>query len=83
MTFGRMQVQPGMEVVGTGAQPIGRVSVVREADFRIVRPDRDDIYVPYETIRAMIGDQVVLGVHANDVDTQGWSTSPADRPPTQ
>ena len=83
MTFGRMQVQPGMEVVGTGAQPIGRVSVVRDADFRMVRPGRDDIYVPYEAIRAMMGEQVVLSVHANDVDKQGWSTSPADAPPTQ
>ena len=83
MTFGRMQVQPGMEVVGTGVQPIGRVSMVRDADFRIVRPGRDDMYVPYEAIRAMIGEQVVLGVHANDVDTQGWPTSPADGPPTQ
>ncbi len=74
MTFGRMQVQPGMEVMGTGAQPIGRVSVVREADFRVVRPGREDVYVPYDAIRAMIGEQVVLSVHADDVDSQGWST---------
>jgi hypothetical protein len=49
----------------------------------MVRLGREDMYVPYEAIRAMIGEQVVLGVHANDVDTQGWSTSPADGPPTQ
>jgi hypothetical protein len=78
MTFGRMQVQPGMEVVGTGAQPIGRVSAVRDEDFQLVRPGHSGIYIPYEAIRAMIGDQVVLNVHANEVDAQGWSSSPAD-----
>jgi Uncharacterized protein conserved in bacteria (DUF2171) len=83
MTFGRLQVQPGMEVVGTDNQPIGRVSAVQDADFCIARPGREDIYVPYEAIRAMIGEQVVLGVRANDVDTQGWSSSPADGPATQ
>jgi hypothetical protein len=83
MTFGRMQVQPGMEVVGIGNQPIGRVSAARDADFRVVRPGREDIYVPYEAIRAMIGEQVVLGVQASDVDTQGWSSSPADGPAAQ
>jgi hypothetical protein len=83
MTFGRLQVQPGMEVVGTSNQPIGRVSAARGADFCVVRPGREDIYVPYEAIRAMIGGQIVLGVHASDVDSQGWSSSSADGPAAQ
>ena len=82
MTFGRMQVQPGMEVAGTGGQPIGRVSQVHDADFQVVRPGRADINVPYEAIRAMLGEQVILNVHASDVDGQGWSTSLAERPDT-
>lgn len=77
MTFGRLQVQPGMEVLGSGAQPIGRVSEVHDEDFRLVRPGHEDIDVPYEAIRAMIGEQVVLSVHANDVDAQEWSRSKA------
>jgi sporulation protein YlmC with PRC-barrel domain len=83
MTFGRMQVQPGMEVVATGGQPIGRVSDAHHANFRVVRPGREDVYVPYDAIRAMIGEQIVLGVHTNDVDAQGWSSSTADGPPTE
>jgi len=64
-------VQPGGEDAGTGGQSIGRVSQVHDADFRVVRPGREDVYVPYEAIRAMLGEQVVLSVHANDIDGQG------------
>jgi hypothetical protein len=70
-----MQVQPGMEVVGTGVQPIGRVTEVHDEDFRVVRPGREDVLVPYQAIRAMLGEQVVLEVHADEVDAQGWSSS--------
>jgi Uncharacterized protein conserved in bacteria (DUF2171) len=73
MTFGRMQVRPGMQVVGAGAQPIGRVAETRDEDFRVARPGREDVFVPYQAIRAMLDDQVVLGVHADEVDAQGWS----------
>jgi len=75
MTFGRMQLQPGLEVVGTGAQSIGRVSEVHDADFRVVRQGRQDVFVPYAAIRAMLGEQVVLGVHADEIDGQGWFSS--------
>ena len=81
MTFGRMQVHHEMEVVGTGGQPIGRVSEVHEEIFRVVRQGREDVAIPYEAIRAMIGEQTVLGVQANDVDAQGRSSPTADRPP--
>ena len=83
MTFGRLQVQPGMDVLGSGAQPIGRVSEVYDEGFRVVRPDREDISVPYEAIKAMIGEQVVLSVQANDVDAQEWSSSRAGGPPAE
>jgi len=75
MTFGRLQVQPGMQVVGTGATPVGQVAEVHDENFRVVRPGGEDIYVPYEAIRAMLGDQVVLGIHANEIDAQGWSAA--------
>ena len=75
MTFGRLQVQPGMRVVGTGAQSIGDVAEVHDESFRVVRPGREDVHVPYDAIRAMLGDEVVLAVHANEVDAQGWSSA--------
>ena len=78
MTFGRMQVRPGMDVVGTGALPLGRVAEVHDEDFRVVREGRADIVVPYSAIRAMLGDQVVLDVHADEVDDKGWSRSSAE-----
>ena len=77
MTFGRMQVRLGMEVVGTGAQPVGRVAEVRLEDFLLSRPGRGSVYVPYEAIRAMLGDQVVLDIHPEEIDARGW---PASRP---
>jgi hypothetical protein len=72
MTFGRLQVQPGMEVVGTAGTPIGRVKENRLEDFLVDRPSAPSVYVPYEAIRAMLGDQVVLQVTADAVDSQGW-----------
>lgn len=77
MTFGRAQVQTGMQVVGTGAQPVGHVAEVRGEDFRLSRPGGVDLYVPYEAIRAMLGTQVVLDVRADQIDAQGWPTAPA------
>jgi hypothetical protein len=78
MTFGRMQVQAGMEVVGTGGQPVGRVEETHDEVFRVVRPDREDVYIPYEVIRAMLGEQVVLDVHADEIDARGWSSPPTE-----
>jgi len=75
MTFGRLQVQPGMQVVGTGATPVGQVAEVHTENFRVVRAGGADLYVPYEAIRAMLGEQVVLGVHAHEIDAQGWSSA--------
>jgi hypothetical protein len=75
MTFGRMQVRPGMEVVGTGAQPVGRVAEVRLEDLLLSRPGRGGVYVPDEAIRAMLGDQVVLDIHPEEIDARGWPAS--------
>ena len=82
MTFGRLQIQPGMQVVGTGAQPVGQVAEVHDEDFRVVRPDGADVYVPYRAIRAMLGEQVVLDVHRDEIDAQGWSSSQVEQPHT-
>jgi hypothetical protein len=81
MTFGRMQVQSGMEVVGTGGKPIGRVAEGSDDVFRVVRPGLGDIYVPYDVIRAMLGDQIVLDVPPDEIDARGWVSPPAEGRP--
>jgi hypothetical protein len=78
MTFGRMQVQSGMEVVGTGGQLIGRVAENYDDVFHVVRPDQEDVYVPYDVIRAMLGEQIVLDVRPDEIDARGWSSPPIE-----
>jgi hypothetical protein len=80
MTFGRIQIQPGMQVVDTGGQPVGQVAEVHDAHFRVVRSGREDVYVPYGAIRALLGEQVVLDVHTAEIDVQGWSSSQGEEP---
>jgi ribosomal 30S subunit maturation factor RimM len=80
MTFGRIQIQPGMQVVDTGGQPVGQVAEVHDTDFRVVRSGREDVHVPYGAIRALLGDQVVLDVHTAQIDAQGWSSSQGEEP---
>jgi hypothetical protein len=60
MTFGEMQVRPGMEVVGTAGISIGRVKETHAEDFVVERPEKGEATIPYEAIRAMLGDQIVL-----------------------
>ena len=81
MTFGRVHVQSGMEVVGTGGQPIGRVAEGYDDVFRVVRPGHEDVYVPYEVILAMLGEQIVLDVRPDEIDARGWSSPPAQGRP--
>jgi hypothetical protein len=80
MTFGRMQIQPGMQVVGTGGQSVGQVTEVHVEDFRVARAGREDVYIPYRAIRALLGEQVVLDLHADEIDAQGWSRSQDEAP---
>ncbi len=60
MTFGRMQVQPGMEVVGTAGTLVGQVKEVHDEEFVVSRPTGDDVRFAYSAIRAMLGNQLVL-----------------------
>ena len=78
MTFGRIQVQWGMEVVGTRGKPIGRVAEGSDDVFRVVRPGLEDIYVPYDVIRAMLGEQIVLDVPPDEIDSRGWASPPVE-----
>ena len=60
MTFGRMQVRTGMNVVDTQGAQIGRVAEVGEQQFVIERGQQGVIAVSYDSVRALLGEQVVL-----------------------
>ncbi len=60
MTFGQMQVRPGMTVVDTRGAQLGRVSHVSDEQFVIQRENQPDLTLGYEAVRALLGDQVVL-----------------------
>jgi hypothetical protein len=60
MTFGQAQVRPGMAVVDTRGTTIGRVSEAGEEEFVVQRDNQSDLRLSYESVRALLGDQVVL-----------------------
>jgi hypothetical protein len=60
MTFGPMQVRTGMNVVDTQDAQIGRVGEVREQQFVIQRGQQGVTEVSYDSVRALVGEQVVL-----------------------
>jgi sporulation protein YlmC with PRC-barrel domain len=70
MTFGPMQVRPGMEVVATAGTAVGRVKEARTEDFVVERPEQGDAVIPYEAIRAMLGDQVVISLRPDELTSE-------------
>jgi preprotein translocase subunit YajC len=60
MTFGRAQVQPGMEVVRTAGTPVGQVTEVHDEEFVVASPTGEEARFSYAAIRAMLGNQIVL-----------------------
>jgi hypothetical protein len=83
-TFGsssvqRAQIRPGMDVVGSDANRIGQVKEVRDLDFLVDRAGQRDLYVPFNAVRDVMGDQIVLVMPSSQVENQGWA-SPALTP---
>ena len=60
MTFGPMQVRTGMNVVDTQGVQIGRVGEVGAQQFAIQREQQGVTEVSYDSVRALVGEQVVL-----------------------
>jgi hypothetical protein len=60
MTFGQMQVRPGMTVVNTRGSTVGRVSEASAEEFVVERSGQGRISLGYDAVRALLGDQVVL-----------------------
>lgn len=64
----RVPVVEGMPVVGGDMRSIGRIQAVRDHDFLIDRPVLPDIAVPYDAVREVIDDRVVLTAPSTEVD---------------
>ena len=63
MTFGPIQVRPGMEVIGTTGAPVGRVTEVQDDEFVVERTaSGGSVRLSYDTVRALLGSQVVLSI---------------------
>ena len=60
MTFGKMQVRPGMTVVDTRGADLGQVTEVGDEQFVVKRADQGDLTLGYGSVRGLLGDQVVL-----------------------
>jgi sporulation protein YlmC with PRC-barrel domain len=69
-----------MAVVGEDMRPVGRVLAVRDRDFLIDRPVLPDIAVPYDAVRDVTDDLVVLSTPASDVDYLPGVTAPGGNP---
>lgn len=67
------RIRQGMTVVGSDHQTIGEVKEVRSSDFLVNRTLARDVYAPYEAVRSVSGDQVVINVPAGEVNHQGWA----------
>lgn len=64
----RVPIVEGMAVVGGDMRPVGRVQSVRDHDFLIDRPVLPDIAVPYDAVRDITNDLIVLTAPAKGVD---------------
>lgn len=67
-TSGNYALQEGMEVVASDGDRIGRVTQVRDSDFRIDRTGKSDITVSYSSIQNVTSDQVILSTSGDQLD---------------
>lgn len=71
MTFGPVQVRPGMEVIGTTGAQIGHVSEATDEDFVVERTSSQQLVrLGYDTVRALLASQVVLNVGPDQLDAE-------------
>ena len=72
----RPAVKAGMRVVGSDGGDVGTVKEVRANDFLIDRPMRRDIYAPFDAIREVSADSIILNIPADAVDKTDWPRPP-------
>ena len=67
----RLQIRTGMDVVGSDAVTVGRVKEVGDTDFLVSRATQSDIYVPFDVVRDVSNNQIVLNIPADHVPNVG------------
>jgi hypothetical protein len=72
MTTGHFQVNAGMEVLDADRASVGHVTEVRSSDFVLERSLGRAIAVPFGAVGDVAGNQVVLTITADHVDTIKW-----------
>jgi len=76
MTDDRPQVTMGMEVVGADMHAVGIVEDVRDDDFLVAEREPGSVFVPFDAVLRLTGNQVVLKMRAEEVDLQNWPRLP-------
>ncbi len=71
-----MRLRPGMEVLAADGDELGWVKDVRSADFLLERSMQRDVYVPFDAIRDISSDRIVLNVASDQIDNMGWENPP-------
>lgn len=72
----QMRLRPGMEVLAADGDGLGWVKDVRNTDFLLERSMQRDVYVPFDAIRDISSDRIVLNVSSDQVDSMGWENPP-------
>lgn len=67
------QLGIGLDVRSADAQTIGTVKELHAAGFVIDRPLQPDVTVPYDAIRSITDEGVVLTLTAMEVDDRFWA----------
>ena len=65
----RFQVAPGMVVIDRHQEQIGTVGEVRDTDFLVERPGQRGVYISFDHVQEVQGNQVLLSIAADQVET--------------
>ena len=68
------RLYPGMKVVDADGDRLGEVKELRDDVFHLDRPMRRDLFVPLRAITNVIGNEVQLPYHADEIDKLGWES---------
>lgn len=72
----QVRITAGMAVVDREGKPVGTVKAVRELDFLLDRKLKRDTYVPFDAVKGIREDQVMLRATASGIDELGWKHPP-------
>ncbi len=69
----RPRVHSGMYVIGSDDVEIGQVRETRQGDFLVLRSGTDGglAYVPFDAIRDLVGDRILLDIPSDRIDAEG------------